>query len=174
MTGKEFINAIANGETDIIQALLDILKQTDSLYCVVGGLSVNAYVEPVVSLDLDVVVVARNVELICDKALAQGFKVERFPHSINLSSDKSELRIQLQTDTRYQNFINRATKKNILGYDMQVAHVEDVLSGKIWAYQDETRRKSKRQKDLADIIRLVEEYPALMEKLPDSLRKLVE
>jgi hypothetical protein len=174
MTGKEFINAIANGETDIIQALLDILKQTDSSYCLVGGLAVNAYVEPVVSLDLDVVVVARNVDLICDKALAQGFKVERFTHSINLSSAKSELRIQLQTDDRYQEFISRATKKNILGYDMQVAQIEDVLRGKIWAYQDERRRKSKRQKDLADIIRLVEEYPALMKKLPASIRKLVE
>ena len=174
MTGKEFINAIANGETDIIQALLDILKQTDSLYCLVGGLAVNAYVEPVVSLDLDVVIATQHVELICDKALAQGFKVERFPHSINLSSAKSELRIQLQTDARYQEFISRATKKNILGYDMQVAHIEDVVSGKVWAYQDETRRKSKRQKDLADIIRLVEEYPALIEKLPDSIQKLVE
>jgi len=174
MTGKEFINAIANGETDIIQALLDILKQTDSLYCLVGGLAVNAYVEPVVSLDLDVVIATQHVELICDKALAQGFKVERFPHSINLSSAKSELRIQLQTDARYQEFISRATKKNILGYDMQVAHIEDVVSGKVWAYQDETRRKSKRQKDLADIIRLVEGYPALLEKLPDSIQKLVE
>jgi len=174
MTGKEFINAIANGETDIIQALLDILKQTDSLYCLVGGLAVNAYVEPVVSLDLDVVVITRNVELICKKALAQGFKIEQFPHSINLSSAKSDLRIQLQTDARYQEFISRATKKNILGYDMQVAHIEDVVSGKVWAYQDETSRKSKRQKDLADIIRLVEEYPALIEKLPDSIQKLVE
>jgi len=174
MTAKEFIKAIANGETDIIQALLDLLQQTDSLYCVVGGLAVNAYVEPVVSLDLDVVVVARNIELICEKALAQGFKVERFPHSINLSSAKSELRIQLQTDDRYQEFMSRATKKNTVGYDMQVAHIEDVLRGKIWAYQDEKRRKSKRQKDLADIIRLVEEYPALMEKLPDSIRKLTE
>jgi len=174
MTGKEFINAIANGETDIIQALLDLLKETDSLYCIVGGLAVNAYVEPVVSLDLDVVVVTRNVKLICDEALAQGFKVEQFPHSINLSSAKSELRIQVQTDARYQEFINRATKKTILGYDMQVARIEDVLCGKIWAFQDETRRKSKRQKDLADIIRLVEEYPTLMEKLPDSIRKLIE
>ncbi|WAC09010.1 MAG: hypothetical protein OS130_07480 [Thermodesulfobacteriota bacterium] len=174
MTGKEFINAIANGETDIIQELLDITKQTDSLYCVVGGLAVNAYVEPVVSLDLDVVVIARNIELVCEKSLAHGFKIERFQHSINLNNAKSELRIQLQTDARYQEFINHATKKNILGYDMQVAQIEDVLRGKIWAFQDETRRKSKRQKDLADIIRLVEEHPDLMEKLPDSIRKLVE
>ena len=122
MTAKEFINAIANGETDIIQALLDLLKQTNSPYCVVGGLAVNAYVEPVVSLDLDVVV-TRNLESICDKALARGFKVEQFPHSINLCSAQSDLRIQLQTEDRYQEFINRATKKNILGYDMHITRL---------------------------------------------------
>ena len=57
---------------------------------------------------------------------------------------------------------------------MKVAIVEDVLQGKIWAYSDEQRRKSKRQKDLADIIRLIETYPYLVDQLPDSIRKIVE
>jgi hypothetical protein len=34
---------------------------------------------------------------------------------------------------------------------MKVAALEDVLQDKVWAYLDESRRKSKRQKDLADI-----------------------
>jgi len=49
---------------------------------------------------------------------------------------------------------------------MKVASVEDVLQGKIWAYLDEQRRKSKRQKDLADIVRLIEEYSSLADLLP--------
>jgi len=53
--GKEFINSVANGKLDIIQMLLDILAETGSRYCLIGGLSVNAQVEPVVSLDLDIV-----------------------------------------------------------------------------------------------------------------------
>jgi hypothetical protein len=57
---------------------------------------------------------------------------------------------------------------------MKVAIIEDVLKGKIWAYSDEQRRKSKRQKDLADIIRLIETYPHLVDQLPDSIRKIVE
>jgi len=46
-----------------------------------------------------------------------------------------------------------------------------VLQGKIWAYLDDSRRKSKRQKDLADIYRLIEEYPSLKDFLPESLKK---
>ena len=42
MMGKTFMNAVANGEMDILQLLLDILSQTGSEYCVIGGLAVNA------------------------------------------------------------------------------------------------------------------------------------
>ena len=55
-----------------------------------------------------------------------------------------------------------------------VASLEDVLKGKIWAYSDEARRKSKRQKDLADITRIIESYPYLLEKLPDSIKALID
>jgi hypothetical protein len=66
------------------------------------------------------------------------------------------LRIQLQTDPRYQKFVTSAVDKNVLGYTMKVAKIKDVLQGKIWAYSDTTKRKSKRQKDLADIFRIIE------------------
>jgi hypothetical protein len=54
---------------------------------------------------------------------------------------------------------------------MKVASVEDVLQGKIWAYLDDQRRRSKRQKDLADIFRLIEVYPSLEKKLPKSIKE---
>jgi len=57
---------------------------------------------------------------------------------------------------------------------MRVASLEDVLQGKIWAYLDEDRRKSKRQKDLADIARLVEAFPCLAERLPEEIRKILQ
>ena len=46
----------------------------------------------------------------------------------------------------------------------------DVLKGKGWAYTDEQRRMSKRQKDLADIIRLIEAYPELIDQIPTEIR----
>lgn len=173
MTKKEFLNAISNGKVDIVQAFLDTLSRSNADYCVIGGLAVNAYAEPVVSLDLDIVVAADNIETVI-KAAEAHFRIQRFTHSVNLSTDKSDLRIQLQTDARYQNFISRAKSYSLLGYRMKVARVEDVLKGKIWAYLDDQRRKSKRQKDLADIVRLIEVYPSLAELLPAEIRARIE
>lgn len=168
MTKKEFMNTVANGKTDVLQLFLDAVSRIGADYCVVGGLAVNAYAEPVVSLDLDVVVAASDIEGVC-AAVEKHFTIERFAHSINLSSSESDLRIQLQTDPRYQEFIHNATVRDILGYEMKVAKVEDVLQGKVWAYSDEQRRMSKRQKDLADIARLIETYPELGHKVPTEI-----
>lgn len=171
MTGKKFMNAVAKGKEDILQIFLDILKRTKTAYCIVGGLAVNAYVEPVVSLDLDVVIEMKDIDKVSKEAEKKGWKVERFEHSENLTSSKSDLRIQIQTDSRYQEFLSRASSKEVLGYRMNVSSVEDVLQGKIWAYLDEKRRMSKRQKDLADIIRLMEAYPPLERYVPSVILK---
>ena len=170
MTGKEFINAVANGKLDIIQMILDILAETGSRYCLIGGLAVNAYVEPVVSLDLDIVAPVEDIEAITKAARERDFIVEHFEHSVNLTNKASDLRIQLQTDPRYQRFIADAETRDVLGYRMKVAKLGDVLQGKIWAYIDKERRKSKRKKDLADILRIIEAYPDFEEALPQSLR----
>ena len=174
MIGKEFLNSLANGQSDIVQLLLDIIAETASSYCVIGGLAVNAYVEPVVSLDIDIVIAVKDLEATCRAAEKRGLKVEQFEHSMNLSSSKSDLRIQLQTDPRYQEFIPRAELKDVLGYKMSVANLDDVLRGKAWAYADQTRRRSKRQKDLADILRMIEIYPQFKAKLPRSLQEELE
>ena len=168
------MNAVANGERDILQVFLNILTDTGCPYCVVGGLAVNAYAEPVVSLDLDIVVASDNLATVVSAAESQGLKAERFEHRIDLTSAESDLRIQLQTDPRYQAFIPRSAEKGILGYRMCVADATDVLQGKVWAYQDERHGKSKRLKDLADIMRLVEAIPTLEKSLPPEIRKALE
>jgi len=174
MTGKEFMQAVSNGQVDLLQMLLDALSKTKSSYCVIGGLAVNAYAEPVVSLDLDIIVAAENLEKLIAILTSQGLKSERFAHSVNLSSPQSDLRIQLQTDERYQKFISGARDMKVLGYAMKVASIEDVLKGKVWAYRDNTRRKSKRQKDLADIMRLIEYKPGLEALIPADMREQVK
>jgi len=173
MTKKEFLNTISNGKVDILQIFLDSLSANQVDYCVIGGLAVNAYAEPVVSLDLDIVVTADDIEKVC-LAVSDRFKIERYAHSINLSSSDSDLRIQLQTDSRYQDFISRAESREVLGYEMRVADIKDVLQGKIWAYSDKQRRMSKRQKDLADILRLIETFPELMVQIPAAIRNKIE
>ncbi len=169
MIGKEFLNKIANGKSDFLQSFIDILKKNRIRFCAIGGLAVNAYAEPVVSLDLDVVVISEKLEELLPR-LKKKFKVVEFENSINVSDKKSDLRIQIQTDARYQSFLERAKTRNVLGYKIPVAAVEDVFQGKIWAAMDETRRPSKRQKDLADILRLVEARDELKKLLPEQLK----
>ena len=136
----------------------------------IGGLAVNAYTDPVVSLDLDIVVVSNQIKDFSG-SLPRGFKLKSFPTRLNISAPVADLRIQVQTGPRYQNFLPRAKRKSVLGYPMRVAAVEDVLQGKIWAALDDTRRPSKRQKDLADILRLVESRSALAPLVPPALKK---
>ena len=86
----------------------------------------------------------------------------------------SDLRVRFQTDARYAVFVDRAARQTVLGLVMPVASVEDVLQGKIWAAQDPARRASKRQKDLADIARLLETDPVLHPRVPaDVLERLI-
>jgi len=129
-----------------------------------------AYAEPTVTLDLDVVVVTNQLDNLTE-ILKKKYKVKEYEHSMNVSSATSDLRIQIQTDRRYQKFIKRSKVGNILGYDVKVALIEDLLQGKIWAYVDSTRRMSKRQKDLVDIIRLIEVEPKLESQLPDEIKR---
>lgn len=172
MTERKFFNSIANGKKDVLQILLDVLDKEKINYCVIGGLAVNAYAEPVVSLDVDIVVVASKIDKLIKK-LGKSFKIKKFPHSINLISPLSDLRIQLQTDPRYEAFLKHSSFKKVMGYKMRVASIEDVLQGKIWAYSDKKKRESKRQKDLADILRLVEKYPNLKRLLPQKVKTVL-
>ena len=173
MDEREFFQRAANGKVDFLQELLEVLATQDVSFCVIGGLAVNAYAEPVVSLDLDMVVVAEQLEFLVDR-LPERFTVRYFPHSVNIYSPGSDLRVQIQTDVRYQSFVARAERRNVLGYDLPVAALEDVFQGKLWAYADPERRPSMRQKDLADILRLVENHPNLAGLLPETIRVLLD
>jgi hypothetical protein len=173
MTKKEFIRKISRGKKDILGDFINTLRKKKIKFCIIGGLAVNAYAEPVVSLDMDVVVVAEKIGCLISE-LESRYKVERFINSVNISSIYSDLRIQLQTDPRYQDFIKRATIRQVLGYRLMVAAVRDVLKGKIWAAQDVSRRRSKRQKDLADIARLVENRPKLAKLIPEDLKEKLD
>jgi hypothetical protein len=82
--------------------------------------------------------------------------------------------LQILTDPRHSTFPQRALQHEILGLTLLVASPPDFLAGKIWAFQDPARQTSQRQKDLADIARLLERYPELRPQVPeDVLGRLV-
>lgn len=168
MQALAFWKAVTVDQADFLGALVGLLAEHSVKYCVVGGQAVNAYVEPLVSLDLDLALAAGEMERIAP-ALHQRFHVESFPHSLNLSLEGSKLRVQLQTDPRYAGFSERASQREVLGITLPVAALEDVLQGKVWAASDFTRRPSKRRKDLLDIERIVEAQPQLRERIPPEI-----
>jgi len=173
MQALAYWKAVTQDRSDFLDEFLDLLVENGIRYAVIGGQGVNAYAEPLVSLDLDVAVATEDLDRV-EKLLSQRFEIELFPHSVNVSAAGSQLRVQIQTDPRYAAFVPRATPREVLGVTLQVAAVEDVLQGKLWAFLDETRRGTKRQKDLADIGRLIETYPQLRERVPrDVLDRLV-
>jgi hypothetical protein len=106
-----------------------IVKACESLgpYCLIGGMAVNCYVEPVYTPDADLV-------------------LSTAPHSLNALTPTSQLRIQFTTDERYQLFLGRAVEAEVLGTIVKVACLEDVTRGKLWAYSDPKRRFAKRKK----------------------------
>jgi hypothetical protein len=135
---------------------------------VIGGQAVNAYVEPLVSLDLDLAVAVDQLDQL--RQLLHGhFQTEVFPHRIKVSSAGSNLRVQFQTDPCYSDFVERASIREVLGLQLPVASIEDVLQGKIWAARHPERHPTKRKKDLLDIERLLESYPALRANVPEEI-----
>jgi hypothetical protein len=165
MRALTFWKTVVRDRADLLERLVALLEEHGIRYCVIGGQAVNAYVEPVVSLDLDLVIATDQLAEV-ETLLRGHFRFERFPHSLNISAPDSDLRAQVQTDPRYATFVERAEVRDVLGLRLPVAAVEDLLQGKVWAVTDETRRPSKRQKDLADIARLLEAYPELRERVP--------
>ena len=113
MTEREFFNAVSNGQEDVPQILLDILADAGAAYCLIGGLAVNAYTEPVVSLDLDIVIAARGVERLCDLATHRGLKIERFEHSINLTSPKSDILRLIEADPNLEKLLPTEVRERL-------------------------------------------------------------
>lgn len=138
-------------------------------WCLIGGLAVNCYVAPVYTADADFVVASEMLNVVAQRLTQKGFKISQFQFLVNAQRPGSELVIQ-----RYQPFIRRAEIREVLGYRIPVAALPDLIQGKIWAWQDPWRRLSKRTKDQADLIRIGENYPALLDLLPDELRRQLQ
>jgi hypothetical protein len=160
------------GATDFARAV----AACESLgsWCLIGGLAVNCYVEPVYTLDADFVIIATGLCGLAQKLRKQDFRIEEHSHSLNAQTAGSELRIQFTTDARYQAFLERSVEAVVLGVRVRVACLEDTMQGKLWAYGDPARRFSKRKKDELDLIRLAEAWPKLRAMYPEELLEQID
>ncbi len=168
MTATEVFESVTNGGSSDFALLVSILNHHGQ-WCLIGGLAVNCYVEPVFTLDADIVVVSDVLHPVKKDLAASGFSVKEFPHSLNASMPGSQLRIQLTTDPRYQEFLKGTEIGEVLGESVPIASLTDVIRGKIWAWSDPKRRSSKRKKDELDLIRIAERYPQLRDIMPQDI-----
>ena len=94
--------------SDFLERLLAVFEDERIEFCVIGGVAVNAYSPPVVTEDLAIAIAIRDLPR-AERALAAQFEVRRFPHSLNVSAADSKLRLQIQTDPRYETFVSGAS-----------------------------------------------------------------
>ena len=174
MTAKQFYDWQTSGGTDDVMRLVACLESGDIPWCAIGGVAVNHWAaEPMVTQDVDFVVATGNVERAIRTLQEAGFQAEKHQWSVNFTGN-SKVSVQLSTEEVYLGFPARAVPADVHGILLRVASLEDTLTGKILAWRDQTRRQSKRIKDFADIVRLVESHPVLWELLPEELKAQVE
>lgn len=169
MTQRQFYDWQTLGGSADVSSLVDALEKREIPWCMIGGLAVNHWAEePMATADVDLVIASECVDEAIEILKAAGFSENRFDWSVNLKG-KSKVSIQISTEQFYQEFPSRSVPADVHGILMRVASLEDTLQGKLAAYGDPGRRSSKRQKDLADIARLVEAHPDLKSQLPPNI-----
>ena len=174
MTNKQFYDWQTVGGAGDVMRLVAVLEKLDLPWCMIGGLAVNHWAEePMVTQDVDIVIAMDQVDAAVKALEEAGFKSKRFDWSVNLTGE-SKVSIQISTEDMYREFPARSVPADIHGILMRVAALEDTMAGKLSAYSDPQRRASKRQKDLADIARLIESHPALRAKVPEAILKRLE
>ena len=169
MIAKEFFNRVTNNN-GFLENIIDIIKSKDIPYCIIGGLGVNAYAEPVVTLDCDIVVLIDKLSELINE-LELHYKIKKFEHSIKIYHKDSDLRIQIQTSSNIQNYLKDAEYKNVLGYNLRVASIENIFKGKINAATNPKRRRDKRSNDITSILRLIDVKPELKYMLSKELKE---
>ena len=174
MTQKQFYDWQTMGGSKDVSALVQSLEEREISWCMIGGLAVNHWAEePMATADVDLVIVTKQLDAAVEAFQSLGFSREEFAHSVNLKGH-SKVSIQITTAEFYQEFPSRSVPADVHGMLMRVASVEDTLAQKIAAFTDSSRRPSKRQKDLADISRLLESHPHLQQLIPaEVLSRLI-
>ena len=168
MTASEVYEWVTNGGASDFADVVAILSRYQP-WCLIGGLAVNCYVEPVYTVDVDLIVVAANLSKIEAELKTAGFNVQRFAPSLNAQCNGSKLNVQFTIDERYQDFLNNTSERDVLGMLVRVATLENIIRGKVWAWQDAERRLSKRKKDELDLIRIAESRPDLRHLIPSEI-----
>lgn len=173
MQALEFQKLVTADKANLLGRLLKLLDDNNIGFCVIGSAAVSAYAEPVVGLDFDIVVTNYQLGRF-ESLLANTFRVKRSPRQIEITMPNSDLRVNVFTEARYAEFVERAAPRPLFGMTLPVAQPDDVLRATVWATEDVTRAQWKRLKDLADVARLLQANPKLRAQAPPWLLAKLE
>jgi len=90
MRALQFWKTVTMDRSNFLDRLLAILEENGIRFCAIGGVGVNAYTYPVVTLDLNIAMALDDVER-AEQILGREFKVRRFAHSVNVTAPGSDL-----------------------------------------------------------------------------------
>ena len=170
MTAAEIFNAVTHGGGNDFAEVVGLLEEKGSAWCLIGGLAINAYVEPVYTVDADFVLVAAALPRMLSVLEERGYRTSQHRFWANARRAGSDLAVQFTTDERYQGFCQRAVPAEVLGVLAKVAALADLFQGKLWAWADPERRSTKRAKDELDLLRIAERFGEYVALLPEQLR----
>ena len=171
---------LPGGDTkeDALRALCLLLDEEGVAYAIIGGIAVQIYTEePRTTRDIDLALGTYD-DIPRERLIAAGFKHEgRFAHSDNWRAPgpqprKQRTAVQFSVDTLTLGTVHRARSFKVLGMRLKVAALPDLLLLKLEAAEEPRRRPSKRQSDLADITRLIEEHPELLGQVAEASERI--
>jgi hypothetical protein len=87
MTASEIFEAVTGSGSTDFATLVSILNRRGA-WCFIGGLAVNCYVEPVYTLDAEVVVIASELPAIKDELVAAVFSRSISPFTERANGQK--------------------------------------------------------------------------------------
>ena len=182
MTEQEIYDGvIVNGTTDFL-FVAGTLRRHGASWCVIGGLAVNSYVTPVYTADLDLVVVSNDLEPVLADLRAADFRVKEFPFSTNAQrrAERTKglthhLTARFTKPDCYQPFVERAALRTVLGMDVPVAALPDLVQGELWMRTNSQCRASENIQAEMNLLRLAEvHFDEVTPLLPDDLREKAE
>lgn len=155
-------------------ALADVFEKTGVPYAIIGGVAAQVRMaEPRTTIDIDVAIKRRD-DLPRGALEAAGFRhTGEFPYTSNWVGPGG-VAVQFSDDPTFGVAIDSALPEPLEGRTLRIITAGELLQSKLRSAAEPRRRPSKRMRDIADVMALIEENPELDATLTDEQRHLLE
>jgi hypothetical protein len=161
--------SVGDSKETPLRLIAEILERERVPYALIGGVAVQVHTEePRSTLDIDLAV-PRYADVPRAALLDAGFEhTGRHEHSDNWRAPGPgplKLRTVIQFSAEDVGIADAVAHAGIVdlhgGVRLRVATVADLISLKLFAAEEPKRRPSKRERDVADVLALLEQHPDL-------------